>query len=72
VNLTVTNAQGNDDKRISYAGEISIDPAVKIAGFKAAGLSVDVCPYCCLYYILIIQEFSHIGLYLIYGISFIS
>ncbi|KAF8798925.1 hypothetical protein BYT27DRAFT_6884225 [Phlegmacium glaucopus] len=34
---------GNDDKRIAYSGEISIDPAVKTVGFKAAGLSVDDC-----------------------------
>ena len=43
------DVQGNDEKRISYSGKISIDPAVKIAGFKAAGLTVTVC---CHYYCL--------------------
>jgi len=31
----------NDENHISYSGEISIDPAVKIRGFKVAGLSIN-------------------------------
>lgn len=65
--LIMINAQVNSNNRICYAGEISIDPAVKIVGFKGAGLSVNVGPSCCIYDNLNIQ-YCYVGLYHIYAV----
>lgn len=64
------NAKGNDNKRISYSGEISIDPAVKIVGFKGAGLSVNVGHSFCIYAsdTLNFQYCCYVGLYHTYAV----